>query len=93
MYAERTTIQYVDLTNNNHSTAIEGLSGAVAVAYDMKDNYIYWADMRDHVIMRQKFNTTGKINSVRIHENLRLKITMCFILMPLSINIAQTNLA
>ena len=63
MYAERSTIQYVDLTNNNHSTQIRGLRGAVAVAYDMKDNYIYWADIKDQAIMRRKFNgsATGKI--------------------------------
>ena len=60
MYAERDKINYFDLTNNNHSIVIEGLSGAVAVAYDMKDNYVYWADMIDHQIRRRTLNESGK---------------------------------
>ena len=60
LYAERTTIQYVDLTNNNHSTQIKGLRGAVAVAYDVKDKYIYWADIKDHIIYRRGFEDDGK---------------------------------
>jgi predicted chitinase len=70
MYAERSTIQYVDLTNNNHSTQIRGLRGAVAVAYDMKDDYIYWADIKDQAIMRRKFNgsATGKIFEIFVQK-------------------------
>ena len=56
LYAERTTIQYMDLVNQSRSAVVEGLRGAVAVAYDMKEDYIYWADMRDHKIFRRKFD-------------------------------------
>lgn len=61
LYAERSRIQYFDLTNNNHSTAVKGLKAAVAVAYDIRDAYIYWADMREHKIMRGKFSSTGEL--------------------------------
>ena len=60
MYAERTTIQYVDLTNNSRSTQIKGLRGAVAVAYNMKDKYIYWADIKDHIIYGRGIEDDGK---------------------------------
>ncbi|XP_028406976.1 sortilin-related receptor-like isoform X2 [Dendronephthya gigantea] len=56
LYAERTTIQYMDLVNSSRSTAVVGLRGAVVVAYDKKEDYIYWADMKDHKIFRRKFN-------------------------------------
>ncbi|XP_028406957.1 sortilin-related receptor-like [Dendronephthya gigantea] len=56
LYAERTKIQYMDLVNSSRSTAVEGLRAAVAVAYDKKENYIYWADMKDHKIFRRKLD-------------------------------------
>ncbi len=72
MYAERSSIQYLDLTNNNHSTQIDGLRGAVAVAYDMREEYIFWADMKDHMIFRRKFNGTGKIFEIFVLKGIPL---------------------
>lgn len=60
MYAERSTVKYFDLANNSRLTALEGLQGAVAVAYDIREAYIYWADMTTHKIMRRSFNKSGK---------------------------------
>ena len=59
LYAERYTIKYFDLASNNHSVSVMGLRGAVALAYDMKEGYLYWADMTDHKIMRRTLNGTG----------------------------------
>ena len=75
MYAERSSIQYLDLTNNNHSTQIDGLRGAVAVAYDMREEYIFWADMKDHMIFRRKFNGTGKIFEIFVLK--RIPLSKC----------------
>jgi hypothetical protein len=50
----------VDLTNNNRSTHIQGLRGAVAVAYDRNDDYIYWADIKTHMIYGRGFQKQGK---------------------------------
>ena len=60
MYAKRDKIYYYDLTTGTHTTTITGLRGAVAVSYDLKDGYIFWADMLDHKIFRQTLNQTGK---------------------------------
>ena len=52
----------MDLVNQSRSTPLKGLRGAVAVAYDMREDYIYWADMKDHKILRRRFDgDSGKI--------------------------------
>ncbi|XP_046854475.1 sortilin-related receptor-like isoform X2 [Xenia sp. Carnegie-2017] len=60
LYAEKSSIQYMDLVNETKTALITDLSGAVAVAYDMKEKYIYWADMKEHKIKKRRFNGTSK---------------------------------
>ena len=60
VYAKFDKINYYDLTSSNHTIKITGLRGAVSLAYDLKDGYVYWADMLDHKIFRQMLNQTGK---------------------------------
>ena len=59
----------MDLANGTKTALITDLSGAVAVAYDMKEKYIYWADMKEHKIKKRRFNGTCKSTCILSFSN------------------------